>query len=119
MVVEFALFMYKTYLKSIIEVNCPDTEMVVHDISSQLIRVVAHTIREAVRFGLHQYGSGRYGGGAQENDLCFKFVSFLGQPVYNLYPGSLFGIGIVHYFMDNGVRTQGHVACGFGSGQGR
>ena len=53
MVVEFALFMYKTYLKSIIEVKCPDTEMVVHDISSQLILVVAHPVWEAIGFGLH------------------------------------------------------------------
>src|SRR5690606_37029947 len=59
-------------------------EMVVHDVSAQLVGVVPQSVREPVRFGLHQNGSGGNCRGTKENDLCLELEHFFGFPIDHL-----------------------------------
>src|SRR5690606_24464672 len=88
--------------KSIKFAICANPQMVVHDVSSQLIGIVAHAIWKAIRFGLHQNGSRGYGGSAEEDHLRLELELFFCQPIDYLYAGGPFGIGIVDNLGNDG-----------------
>ena len=72
---------------------CSGTQLVVvvHDISAQLIVVVAHAVGKGFGLGLPQYSHRSHGRGTEENNFSFKLQFLMGFRINNLDTRGLFG----------------------------